>query len=184
MLNKTQPQRGSVLLEALVGLLIFATALVAVISLVTSSLIFFTDARRSFAAARAAREGMEMAVAKHQNHVLCVTSGSCPISDWQDNLLGDFEVDATETNRLEPNQRFRDFDATKTLCTAVNPPKHQDKFTRCSGSHVPLQGNVTRKVTMEQLDSERVKLLVDVSWDRRRGGRASLVLEGVLFGPL
>ena|SRR3989344_731971 len=192
MCSSMSEKRGSVLLEVLVGLLIFVVALVAVIGLLVSSLWLFADAQRSFVAARAAREGMEMVLAKHQNHILCqkagdsYAGGGCQITTWWENLVGEevddsFEVDVTEPNRLDPNQRFRDFSG-EILCTAVNLPD-TGKFTQCNGNEAELVGNVTREVTIQYLNNDQAKVSIEVTWDRRRGGRASLVVETILFGP-
>lgn len=172
------------MLEALVAIFLYVVGLTAVLALAGSSLQLLADARRGFLAARVAREGIEMVLSKHQNHLVCRASGSCPLTHWQDNLLGSFEVDAREAGRIDPEQQFQAFSATP-LCTVILPIEHKGKFTQCTGvNDVPLPGTMTRQVTVENLDGtkEKARVRVEVAWDRRPGRRTSLILEEVIFG--
>ena len=78
---------GFTILETLVAVVLFSFAITAAMGLTTASLRIFAEARRSFIASQIAREGVEMVLAKHANHIVCLLGGSCPISDWQDNLV-------------------------------------------------------------------------------------------------
>lgn len=171
------------LLEALVGIFLFATAFTAVMTMVAGSLSLLGDARRTFIATRAAREGMEMMLGKYENNAACLLSGSCPISTWQDNLIGVWEVDATKANQIDPQKKFDTYTGRK-LCVAKSPPREKGKFTPCQGgSDVPLAGAVTRKVTVQWLDNEKAYVVVEVSWDRRSSGsRHTMRLEEMLYG--
>ncbi len=183
MLSSRLNPQGGILLEALVGLFLYATALAAVLALVATSLSLLSETRGRFLAARVAREGLEMVFSKHQNHLLCLTSGTCPIANWQDNLIGDFEVDAMEAERIGPERQFQAYSNTP-LCTVVTPAEHRGKFTQCTGAgERPLPGAVRREVQIEPIgsDGEKARVMVTVSRDTRRGGRKAMVLEEVLF---
>lgn len=173
---------GSILLESVVAIFLYVVGLTAVLALAGSSLKLLTEARGGFLAARAAREGMEMVLSKHKNHTACLDAGTCPLTHWQDNLLGTFEVDAAEADRIDPDKQFLAFSRTP-LCVVTLPMEHKGKFSQCTTSEeVPLPGTMTRAVTVEQIDSERARVRVEVTWDKRPGRRASLILEEVVFG--
>lgn len=178
--SRHKPQ-GAILLEAVVGLFLYAIGLVAVLALVATSLSLFNDIRKGFLATRVAREGIEIVFSKHQNHLVCVTAGTCPIANWQNNLIGVFEVDARESDRIDPDKQFRAYSGT-SLCAVDTPVEQKGKFTQCTvAGERPLPGSVTRTVTIERIDDEKARATVTVAWDKQRGARASLVLEEMLF---
>jgi len=185
--KRIQHAAGFSLIETLVSLFILTLTLGGFISLVTTSLRSFDISKQSSVAGRVAQEGMELAISKRDNHVACVEDDSnCPISDWKENLLGNFEVGSADLNRLKPTLSFKSFDSTRVLCIIDTPAKNAGKFGYCSGgenSGTIIQGDYTREVQITALGPEKVLVRSIVQW-KKRNTTETLILEEVLFGSL
>ena len=173
--------RGFTLIETLVAATIFVAALGGFTTLAVLSLRSATTTELTYTAAKIAQEGMELAIGKRDNHVICIESGSCPISDWQDNLIGSWEVNATRPNDLEPQQRFQSYDQSRKLCFIKSPPHDRGKFGYCGNPGDAIPENFTREVRITKLGEEKILVASIVSWDKRFSTE-SLKLEEVLFG--
>lgn len=180
-LNKKQTQSGFSLLETLVAILIITVALSSFISLVTLSIKSFNTAKQRYTAAKIAQEGMELAISKRTNNLFCVQEAGCAISDWQDNLIGSWQVDATKVDQLLPGEQFTNYDSSNYLCLAETPASHRGRFGYCGDPSEYINGNYTREVVITSLGPEKILLKSMVSWTDRILNK-QLIFEEVLFG--
>ena len=109
---KFKTKNGFTLLELLVSALILSAVLSIFFGVSVSSLRSFEAAKQRYLAAKIAQEGMELAVNKRDNNLLCIDSGCPHIANWQEKLIGSFEVDAPEKNCLLAHQTFKLHDPT------------------------------------------------------------------------
>ena len=172
---------GFTLLETLVSFTIITLSLVSIITLAASSVQSFHNAKHQYLATKTSQEGMELAINKRDNNVLCMKSNSCSLSSWQDNLIGTWTVDATDTDRLLANRTFRTYNASDLICVKTNPPRDRGKFGICQGSEQPLQGDYNRSVSITSLSAQAILVRSTVTWRTRLFPR-SVVAEQVLFG--
>ena len=180
--NKKNKEGGFSLLETLVAILIITVVLSSFMSLVTLSLKSFNTAKQRYIAAKIAQEGMELAVSKRNNNLFCVQVGTgCTISNWQDNLIGSWEVDATKVEQLLPGEEFSQFDDSDYICLAEIPASHRGRFGYCNNPLEYVRGNYTREVVITSLGPEKILLKSIVKWTDRLLAK-QLVFEEVLFG--
>ena len=174
-------QKGFSLLETLVAISVFVLVLSALISLTVISLRSFEVAKQKYLAAKIAQEGMELLINKKDNHIYCLKSGKpCPIDDWQDNLIGSWEVDAGETNRLLAQQQFRPYDSNHYICL-IKQGAEKGLFGYCGNPNDYINGNFVREVKVESLNSESILVKSIVRW-RVRGINKETMFEEVIFG--
>lgn len=182
-------RKGFTLIETLIAVAILAVALASFISIVLLGRQSFQTAKERYLAVKMAQEGMELAINKRDNHVICMRSGPCPLSDWKQNLIGSgggvgrWEVDATnvEDLRAEPGHRFRPFNPGNYICFKTQPQEHQGKFGYCTGQETPIPGNYTREVNISSAAPNRILVKSIVTWQGRSFSR-TITLEEVLFG--
>ena len=172
---------GFSLLETLVAILVVTIALSSFISLVTISLKSLNTAEKRYMAAKIAQEGMELGISKRNNHLFCMQGGSCHLSDWQDRLIGSWEVDATQTNQLLATGHFIPFDSSDYICLVENPHLHAGKFGYCAGESSDIHGSYSREVLITRLGAENILLQSIVKW-KDKNTTKELILEEVLFG--
>jgi prepilin-type N-terminal cleavage/methylation domain-containing protein len=193
MLESVKPKgarKGFTLVETLVAITILVFALSSFIPLVLLGMQSFQTAKQRYLAVKIAQEGMELAFNKRDNHVHCIKSGPCPIPNWQHNLIGNWEVDATELEDLKPHQRFRNYNPDNFICIKANPVEHRGKFGYCTGPGQgdPIPGNYTREVEITNVFlsdpspvSNRILVKSRVTWEGRFFSK-TITLEEVLFG--
>jgi prepilin-type N-terminal cleavage/methylation domain-containing protein len=172
--------KGFTLLETLIAILILSAVLSGFISVVIISLRSFETAKQKYLAAKIGQEGMELLINKKDNNVICVESGSCPISDWQENLIGSWEVDATEINSLLPAQTFNSYDPSNYICIIETGPD-AGMFGYCGDPKNYIDGNFTRELNVISLGNENILVKSIVRW-KNRGISKELTLEEILFG--
>src|SRR3989344_8296812 len=178
---KFKTKNGFTLLELLVSALILSAVLSIFFGVSVSSLRSFEAAKQRYLAAKIAQEGMELAVNKRDNNRLCIDSGCPHITNWQEKLIGSFEVDATETNRLLANQTFKVYDPTNYLCLIDSGPI-AGMFSYCGNPNKYIYGNFRREVNISAIDGDKILVKSRVDWETR-GTLKSLILEEMLFGP-
>lgn len=183
-----QKSKGFTLIETLMAAAVLALAGVAIIGMLTTSFRVLDNAKRRLLAAHIAQEGMELFVSKRNNNMLCIRNNpSCPISDWKEDMVGSFEIDATEPTRLlaqPPGPTgLKPFNPSKYICVKASSPLYQ--FCPSSNPNV-IPGQYTREVEGSIITlasgEQVIRAKSIVEWDRRSGGpRASLTLEKILF---
>lgn len=180
-IRQLKDQKGFFLLETLIAIVVFVLVLSALISLVVFSLRSFETAKQKYLAAKIAQEGMELLINKRDNHIFCLaTSEACPINDWQDNLIGSWQVDASESDRLLPERQFRLYDPSNFICVIKGGSK-DGVFGYCGNPADYLPGSFTREVRVESLNYESVLVKTIVRW-QVRGADKEKIFEEVLFG--
>jgi type II secretory pathway pseudopilin PulG len=176
------------IIETLISITMLAVALTSFVSLVSGSLKQFRVSEKNYTAAKLAQEGMELAVAKRDNHVQCRTHYGCAICPWQENLWpagsteGHWSVDSTEPNQLLPENKFDTFDPNDTICIVSQPTNESGEFAQCSElpppQRRPIPGNFTREVIIKQITPVNIRVKSIVRWDNDK----EYTLETVLFG--
>ncbi len=167
--------RGFTIIESLVAISILTITLAAFTSLIISDIKLLRESKDRQRAFKIAQEGMELAINKKENNVLCSLDDSClpRLNSWQENLIGDFEVDAFDTRLLLHTRQFREFDPTHYLCSLSG------RFTyHCNrqGS-VPLYGNYTREIIVTAPTRDNILVQATVRWQKTN----SVILETVLY---
>jgi Tfp pilus assembly protein PilV len=170
-------ESGFSIIETLVAVSIASMVLGGFASSVVISLRGYQSGKQSFIAAKIAQEGMELAINKRDNNLECfIDPASCVISNWKDNLIGDFEVDVTDSSTLSPGQNFKTYDPNHYICTTST-----GEYGYCSAGN-QLRGDFTREVKISDINTNAIKVDVVVSWDKQTGGRRNVTLSEVLFG--
>lgn len=173
-------------MESVVGFSILTLVLAGFSGMAVVSLKNFRTSQERYVAAKIAQEGIELVTNKKDNHVQCVFGNpSCPISDWQTNLVdpisgrGDFEVESGDTTKLLVTGQFASFDPTRRICILNNPWKDRGKYGYCNGlgNGVEVVPGYTREVEIIRLSSYNILVRSTVLWRNQ-----SLALETVLFG--
>lgn len=172
-------QRGFTVMETIMAFSILTLALSGFSGMMVSSLKSFRLSQEKYVAAKIAQEGIELAVNKKDNHVQCVKADpSCPLSDWQENLLGSFEVESGRSTELRPQSSFQSYDSNHVICVKRNPPKDFGKFGYCSAEpQYNLSANYNREVIITRLNANSVQVRSVVRWKNNK----SLTLESLLF---
>lgn len=172
------PQKGFTLIETLVAITILSLVLAAFVNLALGGMRGMDTAELRYMAAKIAAEGMELVVNKKDNHVLCVQESGCPPlgGNWQNNLTGTWQVDATKGNQLLATGAFQSFSSGNFVCL-----ENSGLFSYCSAEPKKVPGNFTRKVIVQSLGSENIKITSIVNWDDR-GDKKELILEEIVFG--
>lgn len=178
MKGKIRQLAGFSLIESLLAILIIVLVLSSFVALVIIGLRSFEISKQRFIAAKIAEEGMELTINKKDNHVMCEKSGTC--SDWQANLIGSWEVDATKTNELLATGKFKNYDPAHYLCILKTTP-NAGLFGYCGDPKDRLSGDYTREVNVTKISDQNILVKSIVKW-KSRGFNRELALEEVLFG--
>jgi len=171
-------KNGFTLIETLVATSIIVLVLSAFVNLALGGLRGVDTAETRYKAAKIAEEGIELVVNKKDNHVLCVQENGCPPlgGNWQNRLIGTWEVDATRDNELLATGNFQTFNPGNFVCL-----ENSGLFSYCSSPVKKIPGDFTRKVVVQSLGSEKIKITSTVNWKDRNDNK-ELILEEVVFG--
>jgi hypothetical protein len=168
---------GFTVMELIVSFTILSLSLAGFTGMMVSSIRDYRNAEERYTAAKIAQEGMELAQNKKDNNVQCIAANvDCPLSDWQDDLVGDFQVDATRTGDLVPGGRFAAYNSTNYVCIVTSPASQAGKFGYCGASGY-LAPKYTREVKITALNDHEVSVVTTVKWDSSK----SIVLQSLLF---
>jgi hypothetical protein len=182
---KTSQKRGFTVMENIMAFSILTLSLAGFSGMAVTSLKSFRMSQDKYIAAKIAQEGIELATNKKVNHMECVTGNpGCPITTWQQNLLGDFMPESADTTDLLPANSFPAFNSTKKICIIRVPPKDTGKFGYCDGIGtigVDYPQNFRREVKITAVNSYSVLAQSIVTWNTN-GTAKSLKLESILFG--
>lgn len=181
--KKSYHNKGFTLIETIVATFIIVMLLSSFIGLVVLGMKSFNFSKQRYIAAKIAQEGMELIINKRDNNVFCVRNEDCTaISDWQEDLVGEWLVDATKPDELLPGNSFQPYEAGKYLCI-MNDPNYKGMFGYCDNPSNYIQGNFTRKVEVVRIDRDKVIARSIVQWKTRLGsGTEQLILEEIIFG--
>lgn len=172
--------KGFTLIETLVAIAVISMVLTAFVNLALGSMRGKDTAELRYTAAKIAEEGIELVINKKDNHVLCVQEGggTCPPigSNWQADLIGTWQVDATKDSQFLATGNFQTFNSNDFVCL-----ENSGLFSYCASPDKRLPGNFTRRVVVQSLGSENIKITSIVNWDDRENNK-QLILEEVVFG--
>ena len=177
---KTNKKRGFTVMESIVAFTILSLSVTAFSGIIVNSMRNFRNSQEKYVAAKIAQEGMELAVNKKDNNVQCVESNvACPLSTWQENLIGSFKVESARPEKLLPNHVFDDFEQDEYICVLDVPPQDRGKFGYCpgQGQGVVFPAQYTREIAITSIDAQSVRIQSIVRW----GDDKSIVLEAYLF---
>ena len=189
---------GFTLLETLVSATILITTLVGFITLAALSLQTYQTTKQRYIASKIAQEGMELVMNKRDNNVLCVKSGSCSDlscasgEDWRKGLLDQlgascnftdeqWAVDATKPHQLLSANTFDVYGGGTSPICIQSGGTDAGKFKHCEGAETPIPGNYTRRVEIEEMGDERIKVRSIVTW-KTRSFTHQVELDSVIFG--
>lgn len=168
---------GFTIMETIIGFSILSLSLAGFSGMVVTSLKSFRDAQEKYIAAKIAQDGLELAINKKDNHVQCVAADpTCPITSWQQNLIGSFQVEAAKPNQLRPNSTFSAYSSANIVCL-LEPSPNKGKFGYIgTGACGDLPAKYTREVTITSIDLNSVLAKSTVRWKGK-----TLTLETLLF---
>ena len=179
-------KKGFTIIETLVAITIMVVVLTSFVSLTLLGQRGFQTAKLKYTAAKIAQEGIELIINKKQNNVLCVLAslGGGPCSawgSWQNNLIGTWQVDAAQRQRLRANQTLAPYVPGQHLCINTAGPNEGIFAYSCAGPDTDLPGNFERKVEVESLGSANIRIKSTVYWTDRTTTK-DLVIEEIVFG--
>lgn len=153
-------RQGFTLMEVIVAVAIIITALIACISLITSSISSIKGNKLKIIATGLAQEGLEIVRNIRDNNWLNYKRKA---EDWRDGLsAGDYLV---EFNR-------------ESLLPFVSTPlriKPNERYQYYEGDNTPFY----RKITIQDIDTSQFKVIAEVSW--QEGQRNNLVRAETRF---
>lgn len=170
--------RGFTVIEAIMSFTILALAFAGFSTMIVTSLKNFRASQERYIAAKIAQEGIELVLNKKESHIQCVIANpSCPITNWQQGLIGSFQVDVTRTNDLRPGQSFQTFNPSSYICIIPHGIPHEGKFSYCGSNY--LSPKYTRRIIVNSVNAHTARVRSIVSW---YDGQRSLTLESMIYG--
>lgn len=190
--TRSHDRAGFTLIETLVSFFVLTMVVVGFVTLVALGMRSFRLSRARYLGSKIAEEGIELAINKRDNNVLCIKTGNCSqLCDWKEGLLWTpglgscnlknqgWTVDSTKPDELLPGTFFSQYNSSDLICYKT---ASQNRFGICGGSETPIPGNYTREVRITDLNPENVKIQSIVTW-KTGAVTSSVTLEEVLFGP-
>lgn len=180
----TNNQAGFTLVEALVSVLILSASLVAITSLFTRALQATMIGQQYLIASKLAQEGVEMIRVKRNNNLIAQGDGSTPNIDWDDNLYGTFEIEASQAFTGPGGENI--LAHGETLSPAQNPARalriytsgiHEGKYTYTTNGTGFVPGNFTRVITVTNINAHSASVRATVRW----GSGSVFELSTVLY---
>ena len=185
--KETNHQAGFTLVEALVSVLILSASLVAITSLFTRALQATMIGQQYLIASKLAQEGVEMIRVKRNNNLIAQgdqTNPAYPNIAWDDDLYGDFEMDAAQAftgsggeNILAHGVALPTAPASLRAIRIYTSGIHRGKYTHEQNGTGFVPGNFTRLIEVDPINTYSASVRVTVQW----GSGSEFILSTVLY---
>lgn len=162
--------KGTILVEVIIAISIMIVGLMAILRLLSNSISLNKVVSNQLVATYLAEEGIEVAKNILDSNTIKIGAGNDPqfnnSNQWnRDFTPGDYEIDY-QSQSLESNQnRFLLFDSN-------------------TGRYGYIDGSPTffrRRIDIDRIGNDELRIAVNVNWIARGGGISSVVLEDHFF---
>lgn len=159
-------RKGQMLIEAIVAITVLSVGLLGIVSLLSNSLGLNRVISEQYTATYLAAEGIEV-VKNAIDHDTILRAGGSSVA-WNQNLSpGAYEVEYGSAAPFAPNQdRFLCFDDQIKLYS----------YSAC-GAPGSAQTNFKRRIVIEWLSSDEMRVVSIVNWKTRGGGNFTTNVE-------